>query len=390
MKKQRIQNIKKALTGGAASAEALRQVEPDVMPVYPITPQTPIVEAFAKFQADGKVDTEIITVESEHSAISACVGSSVAGARTVTATSSQGLALMNEILYIASGMQLPIVMLISSRALSAPINIHGDHSDVMGARDTGWIQLFSEDAQEVYDNTIIGTKLAEETKIPTMVIMDGFTTSHSVEVLETLPDAVVKNFVGEYQSKNSLLDIDNPKTFGAVALPNSYFEFKIAQAEIIDKVAESYKKITGEFENISGRKYGVIEEYQTKDAEQIIILMGSTAGTAKDVVDKMRMEGKKVGLLKIKMFRPFPYREVAKVLGKARSVAVMERVMPFGSVGPLYSEIVNTAFTNKLTKIQVASYIYGLGGRDIFAKQIEKVFEDLIAKKLKEKIKYIQ
>ncbi len=390
MKKQRIQNIKKALTGGAASAEALCQIEPDVMPVYPITPQTPIVEAFAKFQADGKVDTEIITVESEHSAISACVGSSVAGARTVTATSSQGLALMNEILYIASGMQLPIVMLISSRALSAPINIHGDHSDVMGARDTGWIQLFSEDAQEVYDNTIIGTKLAEETKIPTMVIMDGFTTSHSVEVLETLPDAVVKNFVGEYQSKNSLLDIDNPKTFGAVALPNSYFEFKIAQAEIIDKVAESYKKITGEFENISGRKYGVIEEYQTKDAEQIIILMGSTAGTAKNVVDKMRMEGKKVGLLKIKMFRPFPYREVAKVLGKARSVAVMERVMPFGSVGPLYSEIVNTAFTNKLTKIQVASYIYGLGGRDIFAKQIEKVFEDLIAKKLKEKIKYIQ
>ncbi len=390
MKKQRIQNIKKALTGGAASAEALCQIEPDVMPVYPITPQTPIVEAFAKFQADGKVDTEIITVESEHSAISACVGSSAAGARTVTATSSQGLALMNEILYIASGMQLPIVMLISSRALSAPINIHGDHSDVMGARDTGWIQLFSEDAQEVYDNTIIGTKLAEETKIPTMVIMDGFTTSHSVEVLETLPDAVVKNFVGEYQSKNSLLDIDNPKTFGAVALPNSYFEFKIAQAEIIDKVAESYKKITGEFENISGRKYGVIEEYQTKDAEQIIILMGSTAGTAKDVVDKMRMEGKKVGLLKIKMFRPFPYREVAKVLGKARSVAVMERVMPFGSVGPLYSEIVNTAFTNKLTKIQVASYIYGLGGRDIFAKQIEKVFEDLIAKKLKEKIKYIQ
>lgn len=403
MKKQRIQNIRKALTGGAASAEALCQIEPDVMPVYPITPQTPIVEAFAKFQADGKVDTEIITVESEHSAISACVGSSAAGARTVTATSSQGLALMNEILYIASGLQLPILMIISSRALSAPINIHGDHSDVMGARDTGWIQLFSEDAQEVYDNTIIGVKLAEETKIPTMVIMDGFTTSHSVEVLETLSDEIVKNFVGEYQPKDSLLDVYNPKTFGAVALPDSYFEFKIEQMEAMDKVFEEYKKIYFDFQKLKSnqpvarqvsrlkqKKFECFfEEYKTKDAKQVIVLMGSTAGTAKDVVDKMRAKGNKVGLLKIKMFRPFPYREVAKVLRKVKSVAVMERVMPFGSAGPLYSEIVNTVFTNNLVKIQIANYIYSLGGRDIFAEQIEDVFGDLIANKISKKIKFL-
>ncbi len=384
--KHKIQNTKKALTGGVASAEALRQIQPEVMPVYPITPQTPIVEAFAKFQADGKVDTEIITVESEHSAISACVGSSAAGVRTVTATSSQGLALMNEILYIAGGMRLPITMLISARALSAPINIHGDHSDVMGARDTGWIQLFSENSQEVYDNTIIGTKLAEKSRLPIMVIMDGFTTSHTVENLETLPDDVVEKFVGEFKPEQPLLDIENPVTYGPVGLPNSYFEFKIEQTEAMDEVMANYKEIAREFKEISGRKYGLIEEYKTKDAEQVIVLMGATAGTAKDVVDKMRESGKKVGLLKVKMFRPFPYKEIAKSLAKVKSVAVMERVMPFGSVGPLYSEIV---IALQSSKVKTASYIYGLGGRDIFAKQIKGVFEDLIDEKVGQKVKYL-
>ena len=370
------------MTGGGASAEALRQIAPEVMPVYPITPQTPIVEAFAKFQADGKVDTEIITVESEHSAISACVGSSAAGARTVTATSSQGLALMNEILYIAGGMRLPITMLISARALSAPINIHGDHSDVMGARDTGWIQLFSENSQEVYDNTIIGTKLAEKSRLPIMVIMDGFTTSHTVENLETLSDKAVQTFVGEFQPDQPLLDIKNPVSYGPVGLPNSYFEFKIEQKKAMDKVLDNYKEIVNAFEKISGRKYDLFEKYKTKDAEQIVVLMGATAGTAKDVVDKMRAEGKKVGLLKIKLFRPFPYKEVAKVLTKAKNVAVMERVMPFGSVGPLYSEI---SVALRFTQTNVVNYIYGLGGRDIFAEQIEGVFNNLISGKISQK-----
>ena len=387
--KQKASKIKykKAMTGGVASAEALRQIAPEVMPVYPITPQTPIVEAFAKFQADGKVDTEIITVESEHSAISACVGSSASGARTVTATSSQGLALMNEILYIASGMRLPITMLISARALSAPINIHGDHSDVMGARDTGWIQLFSENSQEVYDNTIIGTKLAEKSRLPIMVIMDGFTTSHTVENLETLPDKIVQKFVGEFQPDQPLLDVKNPVSYGPVGLPDSYFEFKVEQKEAMDKVLENYKKIVENFEKNSGRKYDLFEKYKTNDAEQIIVLMGSTAGTAKDVVDKMRAEGKKVGLLKIKLFRPFPYKEIAKILTKAKSIAVMERVMPFGSVGPLYNEIAITLYSDK-TKI--SSYIYGLGGRDIFAKQIEDVFNELIIEKISNEIKYLK
>lgn len=379
---------KLALTGGAAAAEALRQINPDVAPVYPITPQTPIIETFAKFEADGKVDTDIITVESEHSAISAAVGSAAAGARTVTATSSQGLALMNEILYIASGMRLPINMLISARALSAPINIHGDHSDVMGARDAGWIQLFSENSQEVYHNTIIGTRLAEKSELPIMVIMDGFTTSHSVENLETLPDRVVKKFVGKFKPENSLLDIKNPRTFGPVGLPDSYFEFKIDQEEAMGNVINNYKEVIKEFNEIAGTGYKLFEEYKTKDAENIIILMGSTAGTAKDVVDKLREKGEKVGLIKIKLFRPFPYKEIAKAIEKAKNIAVMDRAISSGSVAPLYSEIINTIYEYSL-ETRAGSYVYALGGRDIFAQDIEGIFNDMKKGKELERINYI-
>lgn len=388
--KYNIPNTKRiALTGGAAAAEALRQVNPDVAPVYPITPQTPIIEGFAKFVADGKVDTEIITVESEHSAMSAAIGASAAGARTITATSSQGLALMNEVLYIASGTRLPILMLISARALGAPINIHGDHSDVMGARDTGWIQIFSENAQEVYDNTIIGMKLAEKTEVPVMVIMDGFTTSHSVELLETLPDEAVRKFVGKFEPSRSLLDMKNPMTFGPVSLPDSYFEFKIEQNKAIKEAQSDYLKIAKDFAEISGRKYDIFEKYKTEDAEHIIVLAGSTAGTAKNVVDKLRDEGKKVGLLKIKLFRPFPHKEIAEVLKNAKSVAVMDRAMSFGTNPPLYSEIVNSLYQIPDTKYQILSYVYALGGRDIFAENIESVFEDLIKGERFEGIKYL-
>ncbi|MFA7466407.1 MAG: pyruvate ferredoxin oxidoreductase [Parcubacteria group bacterium] len=377
---------KKALTGGAAAAEALRQINPDVAPVYPITPQTPIIETFAKFCADGKARTEIMTAESEHSAISAAVGSQAAGARTVTATSSQGLALMNEILYIASGMRLPIVMLISARALSAPINIHGDHSDVMGARDTGWIQLFSENSQEVYDNTIIGTKLAERSELPIMVIMDGFTTSHSVENLEMLPDGTVRKFVGRYKNKEALLNVKKPHTFGPVSLPDSYFELKIDQDEAMKEVLKNYEETAGEFKEVSGRDYELIEEYRAKDADHILVLIGSTAGTAKDVVDNIREKGEKVGLVKIKLFRPFPYKEVAVAVSKAKSIAVMDRSISFGSVPPLYSEIINSV---KDCDMRVASYVYALGGRDIFTKDIERVFEDLISGNISDKTEYL-
>lgn len=343
--KYKIPNTKRiALTGGAAAAEALRQIEPEVMPIYPITPQTPIIETYAKFQAEGLVDTEMIKVESEHSAMSAAIGASAAGARTVTATSSQGLALMHEVLYIASGLRLPILMVISARALAAPINIHGDHSDVMGCRDSGWIQIFCENAQEVYDKTIIGMKLAEKVKLPIMIIMDGFNTSHSVENLEILETKVVKKFTGEYKAINPLLDTDNPVTYGAVALQNSYFEFKIDQEEAMSTVEDEYEKIACEYEKISGRKYALFEEYKIQDAEKIMVLAGSVAGTTKEVIDKLRNSGKKVGLLKINLFRSFPHKKIADALKNTKEIIVLDRAQSIGTNPPFYSEIINSLY----------------------------------------------
>jgi len=381
---------RESLTGGAAAAEALRQINPDVMPVYPITPQTTIISTFAKFEAEKVVNTEIITMESEHSVMSACIGASAAGARTVTATSSQGLSLMNEMLYIASGMRLPIMLLVSARALSAPLNIHGDHSDVMGARDTGWIQVFSENAQEVYDNTIIGMKLTEKSAVPVMVIMDGFITSHSVETLSTLSDEAVKNFVGKFQPDLSLLDVKNPITYGSLALPNTYFEFKIDQEKAMQAVVGYYRNAAYDFEKISGRFHDFFESYHAEDADHVIIVAGSTAGTIKDVVDDLRKNGKKVGLLKIKLFRPFPHEEIASIFSKAKNVAVLDRALSFGTNPPLYSEIINSmSGRNTRHDFRVASYVYGLGGRNIFQKQIESVFSDLINGDQNNKIKFI-
>ena len=373
-------NKKLALTGGAAAAEALKQIEPEVMPIYPITPQTPIIETYAGFQANGEVDTEMIKVESEHSALSAAIGASAAGARTVTATSSQGLALMHEVLYIASGMRLPILMVISARALSSPINIHGDHSDVMGCRDSGWIQLFCENGQEVYDKTIIGMKLAEKVKLPIMIIMDGFNTSHSVENLETLETKVVKKFIGEYKAISPLLDVENPMTYGALALQDSYFEFRIDQEQAMEKVFEEYEKITVEYEKISGRKYGYFEEYSVKGAEKVLILTGSATGTAKMVVDKLREQGEKVGILKIELFRPFPHQEIAKILKNVKEIIVLDRAQSIGTNPPFYTEITNSLYQTGEVK-NIKSYVYGLGGRDIFQKQIE----DVLKGKMKDK-----
>jgi pyruvate ferredoxin oxidoreductase alpha subunit len=364
---EKIKKNKLALTGGYAAAKALQQINPDVMPVYPITPQTPIIETYSKYKADGEVDTEVIQVESEHSAISAAVGSSAAGARTVTATSSQGLALMNEILYIASGLRLPIMMLVSARALSAPLNIHGDHSDVMGASDTGWIQIFCENAQEVYDKTIIGMKLAEKVKLPVMVIMDGFNTSHCVENLEILEDKEVKKFVGEYEPEKYLLDMKNPVTFGPVALQNSYFEFKIDQEKAMDEATLEYEKICEEYGKISGRNYGIFEEYKLDGAEKVIVVMGSVAGTIKDAIDKMEKEGEKIGLLKLSLFRPFPYESIKEAINRvstAKEIIVMDRNLAFGTKQILASEI------GHAVQGSVRSVVYGLGGRDTFQKQI--------------------
>lgn len=370
--KYNIQNTKRvALTGGYAAAIALKHIEPDVMPVYPITPQTPIIETYAKFCADGEVGTEMIEVESEHSAMSAAVGSSAAGARTVTATSSQGLALMNEILYIASGLRLPILMLVSARALSAPLNIHGDHSDVMGCRDAGWIQIFCENPQEVYDKTICGLALAERVNLPVMVIMDGFNTSHCVENMEILDAEAVKSFVGEYKPENYLLNVDNPVTFGPVALQNSYFEFRRDMADAFETVENELEKIYAEYEKISGRKYGMVEEYKLDGAEKALVAIGSVSGTIKDAIDELENQGRKIGLLAVSEFRPFPYEKVRNALDKAKEVIVLDRNLAFGTKQVLASEIIHA-----VGNAHVRSVVYGLGGRDTFKKQIMELMSE--------------
>lgn len=379
----------KALTGGAAAAEALRQMQPDVMAVYPITPQTPIIETFAKMQADGEVQTEIIQVESEHSAMSAAVGASAAGARSVTATSSQGLILMHEILHIASGFRLPITMYVSARALAAPLNIHGEHGDVMAVRDSGWVQIFSVDAQEAYDNGIIALKLAEQAGFPTMPIMDGFHTSHTTERVEILADDDVQKFVGTYEPKEYLLNFADPISFGALALQNSYFEFKMDQQVEFQKVTAVYKKICKEFGKLSGRKHDIFESYQLDDAEEVMVIMGATAGTAKDVVDKLRAKGQKVGLLIVKLYRPFPYKEIGRELAHIRKIAVLDRALSIGAYPPLYADVVNALHFAGTNKHEVASYVYGLGGRDTFQKDLEKVFTDLSKREISNKIKYL-
>ncbi|HOW60409.1 MAG TPA: pyruvate ferredoxin oxidoreductase [Candidatus Moranbacteria bacterium] len=379
-----------AMTGGAAMAEALRQINPDVMAVYPITPQTPIIETYAKMKADGKVKTEIVQVESEHSAMSATIGASAASARAITATSSQGLLYMAEMLPIASGLRLPILMCVSSRALSAPLNIHGEHGDVMAVREAGWVQIFSENVQEAYDNTIIALKLSESIDLPVMSIMDGFHTSHTTERLEICDDKSIKNFLGDRKAEKSLLDFNSPVTFGALALQNSYFDFKLDQEEAIEKAKTEYKKLCAEYMNISGRKHGIFETYKLEDADYVIVMMGATAGTAKDVIDSLRKKEKKVGLLNIKLYRPFPYREIGREIAHVRKIAVLDRAISIGAYPPLYQDIVNSLHHAGSHKNEIASYIYGLGGRDTLQKDIEKVFKDLEEGEISNKIKYLK
>lgn len=368
-----------AVTGNEAVANALRQVNPDVCAAYPITPQTDMMQRFSSFVADGKVDTEIILVESEHSAMSACVGASAAGGRVVTATSSQGLALMWEILFIAAGLRLPIVMPVVNRALSAPLNIHGDHSDSMGARDSGWIQLYSENAQEAYDNTIQAFRIAEhmDIRLPVMVCMDGFIISHSIERIEYLDDEVVKNFVGEYKQLYPLLDVEHPVSYGPLILPDLYMEYKRAQHEVMTRVSKVVLDVASDFEKVSGRKYGLFESYRLDDAEIALVILNSAAGTAKDVVDEFRDRGIKAGLLKPRLFRPLPYREVAEALKSAKAICVMDRADSFGGFGPLYMEIASAMMMNGSRPILI-NKIYGLGGRDFLPEHAEIVLNELV------------
>lgn len=378
------------LTGNEAGAEAMRQIAPDVVAAYPITPQTELMHRFADYVADGIVPTELILVESEHSAMSACVGASAAGARVMTATSSQGMALMWEILYIAAALRMPIVMPLVNRALSAPINIHCDHSDSMGARDTGWIQLYCENCQEVYDNVVQAVKIAEDKDVllPVMVCYDGFILSHTVERVEILQDHEVKEFIGPYVADRPLLDLDHPVTYGPLDLQDYYFEHKRQEAEAMRNCKPVIQRVAGEYELLSGRKYGPFDEYFTQDAEHIMVCLGSAAGTAKAAVDELRDAGEKVGLLKLRVFRPFPAEELIAALSHAKGIAVMDRADGVNSIGgPVFSEIRAAVYGHSSAKI--SNYIYGLGGRDIDIDMMKSVFQDMKDGKYAEQAYYI-
>ncbi len=390
VEKQVLMNV----NGDEAVAYAVKQSLVDVVAAYPITPQTIIVEKFSEFVANGEVHTEFVAVESEHSAMSACVGAAAAGARAFTATAANGLALMWEILYIAASLRLPIVLAVVNRALSAPINIHCDHSDAYGMRDSGWIQLFVENVQEAYDTTIQAFRIAEDERVllPVAVNLDGFFLSHTLENIHMLPDEAVHEFLGGYRKIPKtrvdyfdeevpvMLNPAKPLSFGPLDLYDYYFEHKMHQVEAMKNVPEVVREVNEEWYRLSGRKYGdgILEPYEVEDADVIVTVLGSTAGTVRHVVKKLRRDGKKVGMIRIKMFRPFPHKEIAEILRNAKIVGVMDRGISFGSYGPSYLEI-NTSLYDSKEKPLLVNYVYGLGGRDASPELIEKMFNELLS-----------
>ncbi len=372
--------IRERLSGNEAVAVAMRQINPDVMAAFPITPSTEIPQYFSTFVANGQVDTVFVPVESEHSAMSATIGASAAGARALTATSSCGLAYMWEMLYIAASDRLPCALALVNRTLTGPININCDHSDAMGARDAGWIQVFSENNQEAYDNMVMAFRISEhpDVRTPIMVCQDGFITSHGVENIELLEDEEVKAFVGEYHPEHYMLNKEEPLAVGPYANPPYIMEAKRACLQGLENAKQVTLDVAAEFEKMSGRKYGFFEEYHTDDADYIMVIMGSAAGTGKDTVDALRAKGIKAGLLKIRLFRPFPAEQIADVLKKAKVVAVMDRTESFNTAcGPLGSEIKSALYNIKADPI-VINYAYGLGGRDVTVESLGSVFDDMM------------
>lgn len=367
------------LSGNEAVAIALRQINPDVFPAFPITPSTEIPQYFASFVANGQVDTEFIPVESEHSSMSAAIGASAAGARSLTATSSCGLAYMWEELYIAASNRLPLALALVNRALSGPININCDHSDSMGARDSGWIQMYAENNQEAYDNMVQAYRISEhkDVRLPIMICQDGFITSHAVENIELLEDEEVKKFVGEYEPENYLLNPDCPMAVGPYAITDYYMEAKRAQAEGMRHAVQVVKDVAKEFAAVSGREYGLFEEYCLEDAERAVVMIGSAAGTTKDAIDQLRALGEKVGLLKIRLFRPFPAEEIAEALKNVKAVAIMDRAEGYSNQGgPLGADVMSALYRARSDAFAV-NYIYGLGGRDVRVEDMEEVFAAL-------------
>ena len=367
------------LSGNEAVAYGLRQIDPDVFPAFPITPSTEIPQYFARFVADGLVNTEFITVESEHSSMSAAIGAESAGARSLTATSSCGMAYMWEELYIAASDRLPILLTLVNRALSGPININCDHSDSMGARDTGWIQIYAENNQEAYDNLIQAYPIAENSDVmlPIMICQDGFITSHAVENIELLKDDEVKEFVGEYSPENYLLNPDGRVAVGPYSVTDYYMEAKVAQAEAMKNAKKVILEVAKRFEKMSGRSYGLFEAYRLEDADYAVVIIGSAAGTTKEAIDQMRAEGKKVGLLKIRVFRPFPAEEIAEALKNVKAVAIMDRAESFSSQGgPLGAEV-RAAMHMAGNNAYAVNYVYGLGGRDVTVDNMKNIYNTL-------------
>jgi pyruvate ferredoxin oxidoreductase alpha subunit len=360
------------LTGGEAVAQALCQIDPDVMPVYPITPQTPIIQTFSSLVADGAASTSIVDVESEHSAMSAAIGAALAGARTATATSSQGLALMAEVVYIAASMRAPLTMAVGNRALSGPINIHCDHSDSMLVRDSGVVQLFAENAQEAYDLMVMAPRIAEhpDVQLPVLVCQDGFTITHAAEPVTLLETETVRSFVGPYQLDRPLLDIRDPATRGPFAMPDYYFEFRRAQAAALEGAAMVIELVAHDFEQLSGRDNAAFEAYRLDGADRVLVLLGSSAGTAKDVVDDLRSDGERVGLLKLRSFRPFPADALRRLVA-GREVIVLDRADSPGGAPPLAADV---AFALKGLDVSLRSHVYGLGGRDLHPEAVADVF----------------
>ena len=372
-------SIRERLSGNEAAATAMKQINPDVVAAFPITPSTEIPQYFSTFVSNGAVDTEFVAVESEHSAMSACIGAEAAGARAMTATSANGLSLMWEMIYIASSLRLPIVMSLVNRAVSGPLNIHNDHSDAMGVRDSGWIMLFSENNQEAYDNLIMAHRIAEnkDVLLPLMVCQDGFITSHSIENIELIEDEKVKEFVGKYKPEHYLLNAKEPMAIGPLDLQAYLFEHKYQQAEAMKKAKDVILKVSKDFEELTGRKYSFFEEYRLDDAEFAIVWMNSTEGTVKAVVDELRAKGIKAGLLKIRVFRPFPADEVANALGHLKAVAILDKADSLNAIGgALFEDVTSSMYVNG-KNVPAINYIYGIGGRDTTTKDIHTVYTDL-------------
>lgn len=371
--------IRNRLSGNEAIAFAMKQINPDVMGAFPITPSTEIPQYFSTYVANGEVDTEFVAVESEHSAMTTCLAAEAAGGRAVTATSSAGMALMWEMLYVTASSRLPVTMALVNRALTGPININCDHSDSMGARDSGWIQLYSETNQEAYDNFIQAMPIGEDkdVRLPVMVCQDGFITSHAVENIDLLEDEKVKDFVGEYAPENYLLKKENPLAAGPYDISNYYMEHKKQQAEAMKNAKAVILSVAKKFEEISGRSYGLFEAYEMEDAEVALVIIGSSAGTAKETVRRMRKEGKKVGLIKIRVFRPFPMEELAEAMSGVKAVAVMDKAESFSACGgPLFAEV-RSALYDLDKRPKAVNYVYGLGGRDICVEDFAMIYSRL-------------